>query len=358
MKKFDYKKKPSIIRTLKEPPRKRKKINWDRAFFIGALCVGLFFLARYTYRNVALVEADGQVILESVRVNFINDIRLQSLHVSEGDTVARADTLFTYWNELHNDDGVQSVQISNSRDWIKKEVLTLQAKISQKKAEISGIDQLLEEYKKRLDVQVQTVMLDASDHSGLQSTKNQVIALNGRNRLLNSELRILQGHLNQLKKEQREHLGVGGYSSSLTRRSYVSNKHGIIGEIQIQPNEVCYEGEYVFTIHSPEEITIHAYFEQEHISRIFVRRMINIEFPDGSRGQGYIKKYHISTKELPPEFQKKYEPTERTILAEIAPIDEESADLWKKFYKMNVKVSFPKYKRETYFSDEYYTSIN
>ena len=116
----------------------------------------------------------------------------------------------------------------------------------------------------------------------------------------------------------------------------------------------CYEGDYVFTIHSPDEISIHAYFDQEHISRIFIREIVDIQFPDGSSGRGYIKKYHISMKELPPEFQKKYEPTERTILTEIAPVDEQTADLWKKFYKMDVKVSFPKYHQETYFPKEFY----
>ncbi|MDE0472159.1 MAG: hypothetical protein OXH57_09485, partial [Ekhidna sp.] len=84
MKKFDYKKKPSIIRTLKEPPKKKKKINWDRVLFLGAIFVGLFFLLRHVYRSIAIVEADGQVILESIRVNFINDIRLKDLYVTEG----------------------------------------------------------------------------------------------------------------------------------------------------------------------------------------------------------------------------------------------------------------------------------
>ena len=74
-----------------------------------------------------------------------------------------------------------------------------------------------------------------------------------------------------------------------------------------------------------------------------------MSFPDGSVGKGYIKKYHISTKELPPEFQKKYEPTERTILTEIDPIDKTTAALWKKFYKMDVRVSLPRFGSEVYF---------
>ena len=238
MKKFDYKKKPSIIRTLKEPPKKKKKINWDRVLFIGAICIGLFFLARHVYRSLALVEADGQVILESVKVNFINDIRLRSLNVTEGDTVYRSDTLFTYWNELHNDDGSKSIQISSSKDWVRKEILNLQTKISQKRAEIFEVSQLIDQYDQRMNTQVQVVMLDAADHSNLQSTTNQLIGLKSKSQLLNSELGILRNHLYRLRQEQAQNIGYGGYSNTLTRRNFVSHMYGIIGEIQIQPNEV------------------------------------------------------------------------------------------------------------------------
>lgn len=352
MKKFDYKKKPSLIRTLKEPPKKKKKINWDRVLFLGTIGVGLFFLANKVYRSMALIQADGQVILESVKVNFINDIRLKRLHVSEGDTVFAKDTLFSYWNELHNYDGSKSVQINNSRDWITREILTVRSKISKKRIELSETIILIDEYVRRNDAHVQMVMLDATDHSSLQSSSNQLLSLRSKEKMIRGEIRILHSHLSGLLSEKTQFLGgSGGYSSSLTERIYRSHMYGIIGEVQIQPKEVCYEGDYIFSIHSPDDISIHAYFSQEDISRIFVKAIVNVSFPDGSSGRGFIKKYNISTKELPPEFQKKYEPTERIILAEIAPIDDFSSELWKKFYKMDVKISLPKYNPKVYFPE-------
>ena len=149
MKKFDYKKKPSIIRTLKEPPKKKKKINWDRVLFLGAISIGLFFLLRHVYRSIAIVEADGQVILESIRVNFINDIRLKDLYVTEGDTVDGLDTLFSYWNTLHDDDGSKSVQISNSNEWVRKEKLNILRQISEKNISLNETVDLIAAYKLR-----------------------------------------------------------------------------------------------------------------------------------------------------------------------------------------------------------------
>ena len=325
MKKFDYKKKPSIIRTLKEPPKKKKKINWDRVLFLGIISVGLFFLLRHVYKSIAIVEADGQVMLKSIKVNFVNDIRLRDLYITEGDTVDGLDTLFSYWNELHDDDGSKSVTAD-----------------------------LITAYKQRKGKLVQLVMLDAAENSNLQSVTNLLLTLESKVEILKSEIYFLWQHYNQLTTEEANLVdaGSGGYSSIFTTRQYISPFRGIIGEIQAQPNEVCYEGEYVFTIHSPEDIEIHAYFSQEHIDRIFLNEVVRVSFPDGSEGKGYIKKYHISTKELPPEFQKKYEPTERTILTEIHPVDEKTATLWKRFYKMDVRVSLPRFKSEVYFPME------
>jgi len=63
-----------------------------------------------------------------------------------------------------------------------------------------------------------------------------------------------------------------------------------------------------------------------------------ISFPDGSKSEGLISKFHMNTYELPSEFQNKYEPTKRNIVAEVVPIHRKEINNWKNFYKMNVKV--------------------
>lgn len=353
MKKFDYQKKPSLIRTLKEPPKKKKKVNWDRVLFLGAIFIGLFFLLRHVYRSLAVVEADGQVMLESVKVNFINDIRLKNLNVVEGDTIEALDTLFTYWNELHNDDGSMSIQMSSSNDWIRREKLSLLRQMADKRAQLSGIDRMLGELKIKEEKLTKLVMLDATSYTSLQNVSNQILRLENDVDLIKSELYYLNRHYKSLAEQEAQFVDAssGGYSSSITQKMYRAVSKAIVGEIRIQPSEVCYEGDFVFTLHSPDDITIHAYFPQETIDQIYLNEIVNIRFPDGSKGKGYIRKYHVSTRELPSEFQKKYEPTERTILAEIYPIDTYTADLWKRFYKMDVKVSIPKFGKEKYFDE-------
>jgi len=51
--------------------------------------------------------------------------------------------------------------------------------------------------------------------------------------------------------------------------------------------------------------------------------MVTIEFPDKTESLGIISKFFVSTYAVPSEFQKKYEPTERNIVAEIVPFNKQ-----------------------------------
>jgi len=46
---------------------------------------------------------------------------------------------------------------------------------------------------------------------------------------------------------------------------------------------------------------------------------------------------------MPEEFQKKYEPTTRTVAADLYPLNNEEAKKWKAYYKMSVKITKFKY---------------
>ena len=92
------------------------------------------------------------------------------------------------------------------------------------------------------------------------------------------------------------------------------------------------------TIHNTEKVNIKAYFNQEALPDAVRGTKVKIDFPDGSSSNGFISNISVATYELPSEFQKKYEPTQRSILATVEPQNIEDLEIWKKFYKMNVKV--------------------
>ena len=66
---------------------------------------------------------------------------------------------------------------------------------------------------------------------------------------------------------------------------------------------------------------------------------MDIEFADGTLSKGIIDRFYSATYILPDEFQKKFEPTTRTLAADILPIGQDDLDVWKKYYKLSVKVT-------------------
>ena len=118
---------------------------------------------------------------------------------------------------------------------------------------------------------------------------------------------------------------------------------GIITRIYIHPTETALKTEDIMTIHKNRPAFIKAYFEQEDLADFKNGDIFKITFPDGSTSYGVLKRAYIATYVLPEEFQKKYEPTTRSVAADIYPIKESELLKWKAFYKLGVDVSKFKY---------------
>ena len=85
------------------------------------------------------------------------------------------------------------------------------------------------------------------------------------------------------------------------------------------------------------------FFEQEDIDFFKEGDLMAITFPDGSVSKGIIKRFYYATYPLPDEFQKRYEPTTRTIAADIYPVNDADYEHWRAFYKMSVTITKFKY---------------
>ena len=114
---------------------------------------------------------------------------------------------------------------------------------------------------------------------------------------------------------------------------------GIATRIYIHEYETALKTEEIMALHEAEPAYIKAYFEQEDLRFFKEGDLFTIEFPDGTKSKGILKRFYIATYTLPEEFQKKYEPTTRSIAADIYPIDSLEIKKWKTFYKMSVDIS-------------------
>ena len=143
MKSFDFKKSNTVFRNQKESSRfvVAKKINWDRIIYLALLFLVLFIVLRYSYDKIFYLKSDGQIIFNSVDIQTLNDSRIVSLPVHEGDHVKIGDTLFVF-EEDNDDESENNTTFINQNEkaannWKEKEYIEVNKEIQIKKNELN-----------------------------------------------------------------------------------------------------------------------------------------------------------------------------------------------------------------------------
>lgn len=345
-----YRPQTSILKTVDEPKLK-KPFNWDRLFFILLLCLVAFYGGRRLYRGMALIRVNGQVILEKISVNFTDDIRIKTMAVDEGDEVVAGDTLFTYVVE-GDEDFTNSTSIArgggNDNNWFLREKMTVSRQIESKKSDQEGLRTLASLKKEELEGMKQRVYLGTEQASKLEPLRADILELENEIASIGSEIRVLRDYVHQLSSQEQEAIlqeririkeeleGFGSFDKMLL--AYTTPITGLIGQIEKDENEVCYKGETAMTIHRSGVIKVKAYFPLEFADEVKIGDEVVIYFEDGTESDGIIQNFYISTYPLPPEFQKKYEPVSRSIVADVVPKNLDEGLAWNGYYKMSVTV--------------------
>jgi len=337
MKQFNYIKGKAIIRTLKEPKIKKKKLNVDRMLFILIILGLCFWLLSFVYKKTVWIEGNGQMLMEKVDVNFTNDIRVKEIFINEGDTVCVGSRLFNYYQDDFDSDA--SLVLKNF-DRKEKQYTNLQDLIKEiylKRLQLKSLKERLAFLNEQEKKMIKLILLDVYTKVKLDAIIQQKMLVENQINLLENELYFLR--LQQKNSNPDTTISVGGGNFG---NSYISPIEGVVGQILKNSEESCYKAENVMTIHDVEKVFIKAYFNLKDLAHVKKGSIVLVEFPDKTISEGIINKLYISTYKAPTEFQKKYEPTERNILTEIIPLDKEQIPEWGTFYKLNLKVKIGK----------------
>lgn len=382
MKSLNFKRKDdSYLRYLEESSSKKVKapFNWDRVIYLFLLVIAAFFLLRYMMLSILYIEGNGQVLFEKVDIRHTDDIRILEFLKAEGDDVCVGDTLFTYF--LDDDmfggggGGSNAVSISNagkSNSWIDKEIYVLNKNVDLNKARLVDYKAMQSLLEGNLERVKNEVILDAISHTNLENLEYKIDKLHTDINLLESQNLIYRkqlGKLYALKKLEEgdkrknditvsQKSGVGNGNGSYGNAyntggnsllAGVNNQHGFnyftcpiegnITKIDKQTYEVALKSENILALHQPKNVHIRGYFSQEDLSDLHEGDIVDITFPDGTESIGRIDRFEFSTRILPPEFQKKFEPTTRTLAIDVLPLVEEDLEIWKKYFKLSVKIS-------------------
>lgn len=368
MKSVNFQRNKALIRVVNEQKIKKQR-NWDKILYLGLLSSFLVFLLYYLVTKYMYIHAYGHVIIESTRIRLTDDSRIIEFYVKEGDRIKQNDTLFSYALDIDDDiktnSSAQSISIGSivggSRDdWWVKEIYALKKKIALNNIDISENDISISAQKKEIKRISNEVILDVLPKSRLEFIQNEISSLNTENKKLakeNKELAELMRTLGPTKTKRgsnglnvRSRSGGNNINQTVNKlafseelltepKYFKSPMNGIATRIFVHGYETALKSEEIMALHEAEPAYIKAYFEQEDLSYFKEGDLFTIEFPDGTISQGVLKRFYIATYVLPEEFQKKYEPTTRSIAADIYPVDSLEIKKWKTFYKMSVDIS-------------------
>lgn len=339
---------------------KKVKYNWDRVIYIVFLIIVLIFLAYYLINKIFFIKADGQVLFENVSIRLTDDCRILEYHKEEGDTVKVGDSLFTYaldkdniWGNAALLGGFSAETYSNEWDWIDKEKYALNKKMALNNIEITESQSVIKSYQAEIQRLQNEIVLDVLPKNRLEVVQNEILKnktaiekLSKENQQLASLVKQLNGMTRNAKiksKRSGNITGKGNADEENMKRVFYSPIDGSITRIYTNQYEVALKSEQIMAIHKNTPMYVKAFFEQEDINYFKEGDIMSLTFPDGSKSEGILKRFYYATYPLPDEFQKRYEPTTRTVAADIYPLNEADYVHWKSFYKMSVTISKYKY---------------
>ncbi|REH44498.1 multidrug resistance efflux pump [Tenacibaculum gallaicum] len=338
MKAFNYKKGKAVIRTLKEPVIKKKKLNFDRAIYFIIIIGLVVWLSSFIYNKTLWLEGNGQMLMEKVDVNFTNDVRLKEIFINEGDTVSKGSKLFNYFQNDFDSDASIVLKNFDRKEKQNNSLQELERQINNKKIRLRSLKERLSFLNTQEKKITKLVLLDVYTKPKLDDLLTQQMLLKNQIQIHRSELHFL------LEDKKLIQPGIPLISTNRNyQNTYISPIKGVVGQILKSSEEACYKTENVLTIHNVEKVFIKAYFDLKDLSKINKGDIVEVEFPDKTISKGIINKLYIATYKAPTEFQKKYEPTERNILTEIVPLNKEQIPDWAKFYKLNLKIKVGKF---------------
>lgn len=355
MKSINFRRGKSFLRTQKEKIPGTKKVNYDRYIYFVILGIIGIALGWYLWFKFFYIKANGQVLLDNVMIRLTEDGRILKLFKAEGDSVTAGDSLFMYFvearaNQLLGISDSSSTMIEKNNNtgtqWMEREIFNIQIKIALNNVEIEENSKLLAKQKSDLMRVRNQVMLDALPHSRLESVQQDVDRLStdiAKTKQENAELALLAAQLkNPLSLPSDVSQSNGAFSATgmygLTR-VFIAPVDGYVNRIYKSEYETALRTEDILSVQKRDRIFIKAFFEQKDIEDFKEDDVVNVSFPDGTKSKGIIKRLYLGTYDLPVEFQKKYEPTHRTVAADVYPLDSTEATHWKPFHKMNAEIT-------------------
>ena len=338
MRQINYNKKQKYIAE-EEGPIRKKRINWDRLVYLAILFFILGSLGVYLVKKFYFISAPGMMVKESYVVLLPYDVRVQELYVNEDDSVVAGQNLLSFERDFRIDDNTLINSTRSVDEWITKERFTANRSIQVKRVEIEENEKKIELIKKQIAQIEKLVILDVSNANKVEEYEMQINDLQSANRVLSEEIKYWLSYLTELPKymERYQSSLVEQINANSALTVFKSPTNGNISIINFKQYDLVYKGDIIMNIEM-EDAYVRAYIPQDEFGSIFAGDVVNVIFPDKTRGKGVIEKIYSDLEQLPPEYQDDSRASVRSLLAIVRPLDETQHKKWKLNNRLGVEI--------------------
>ncbi|MEY2938712.1 MAG: hypothetical protein RL062_1301 [Bacteroidota bacterium] len=357
MKSVNFKRQGADIRVMSDKGPVKSRRQWDRIIYFIVFFSLIGWVGYYIFTRNFYVRADSHVLYENVNVRLLKDCRIMEYYVDEDHEVKFGDTLFRYIENAPEQgyDVTAEIQAPTSNNdnpayqWVVREILNTEQRIAVNETHIDENQSLIKTYQNELKEIQAMVQLGVMPQSRLDLRNNEIIKLKSdisrieeENKKLRTSIENLRAKIPAINQDYKKNfrLAKEGIAED---KYFVSPFDGSVNRIYIRQFETCLKSEITMSIHRVSPIFVRAYFQQEDIDYLKVGDEFTVEFPNGKKTVGILKRFYYSTIPLPEEYQKRYEPTTRSLAGDIYPKDTTEAKEWESYYKMGALVTRFKY---------------
>ena len=331
-------------------PRKRSKwrAHMSRYIYFGILAAIAAILIQFVFHQTWYIEADGLVLLPTVTIRAEDDMRIGMLLVAEGEFVREGQKLFEHTFLEHSLRATGLFRSSSdragkqiNRDRINKtdkEIGLRTVEVQHLKAELAQLTGELDKLRKLKSLEIVRKNKVEKQKALIDRIKQKIGELEDETGVLNDYRTRLQHRLASSSAVVQE---APRQPMAFSVTESFSPVNGEIVMLHVHESEVVLKGEPIAEIVSPGKQIIRAYFKQDTYKQLQNDRLVRIEFPGKVKGFGRIDKIYRATQPLPEEFQKNFEPVQRSLVADIIP--EGEAELASRRHMMCVKVKLNRY---------------
>ncbi|MBI5441567.1 MAG: HlyD family efflux transporter periplasmic adaptor subunit [Deltaproteobacteria bacterium] len=345
--------------------RERRRFSVGKILYLGILCAAVLFGARFGLRKICYVEGPGFLRGERVALQSVERARIRAFHAAEHHAVKQGQILVSFEGEEraryvdHTDDELrlagevarlrsrradevrrQRERIAERLRDLERDHLRLQGQVASLEAEIeeagkvrAAREEETARWKRLYELEAITLpeylRHVAPPEAGEAPRRARMEALKREDAEIARQLAAHRADLDRARPDQETEdylrwaqMRAGAAArpvpeSTAALPPLLAPRDGVLAILYRKPGEVVLPGESVGELLDARNVYVEAYFGSSAAKEVLPGRSVSVEFPSGGTAQGVIEAIDPVVTTNPEEYQKRYEPLQRSVRARI-----------------------------------------